>query len=87
MLFEVEMQSEREDPMNRLMMYGEYGNNSYHNVNATPLQGQPYMEMLNNPSTIFNLFWIWIYEWMNVQMFSGMLDECVQARKFVIWNM
>ena len=56
MLFEVEMQSEREDPMNRLMMYGEYGNNSYHNVNATPLQGQPYMEMLNNPSAIFNLF-------------------------------
>ena len=56
MLFEVEMQSEREDPMNRLMMYGNYGNNSYRNVHTTPLQGQPYMEMLNNPCTIFNLF-------------------------------
>ena len=48
-LFEVEMQSEREEPVNRQMMYGSYGNNSYRNVNTTPLQGQSYMEMLNNP--------------------------------------
>ena len=48
MLFEVEMQSEREEPVNRQIMYGSYGNNSYRNVNATPLQGQSYMEMLNN---------------------------------------
>ena len=39
-LFEVEMQSEREEPVNRQMMYGSYGNNSYRNVNTTPLQGQ-----------------------------------------------
>ena len=45
-LFEVEMQSEREEPVNRQMMYGRYGNNSYHNVNTAPLS---YMEMLNNP--------------------------------------
>ena len=49
MLFEVEMQSERQEPVNRQMMYGSYGNNSYRNVNATPLQGQSYMEMLHNP--------------------------------------
>ena len=48
-LFEVEMQSEREEPVNRQMMYGSYGNNSYLIVNTTPLQGQSYMEMLNNP--------------------------------------
>ena len=48
-LFEVEMQSEREASVNRQMMYGGYGNNSYRNVNTTPLQGQSYMEMLNNP--------------------------------------
>ena len=30
-------------------MYGSYGNNSYRKVNTTPLQGQSYMEMLNNP--------------------------------------
>ena len=28
---------------------GSHGNNSYCNVNTTPLQGQSYMEMLNNP--------------------------------------
>ena len=32
------------------------------------------------------LFWIWIYEWMNIQMLDEMLDERVQTRKFVIWN-
>ena len=48
-LFEVEMQSEREEHVNRQMMYGSYGNNSYRNVNTTPLQGQSYMEILNNP--------------------------------------
>ena len=48
-LFEVEMQSDREEPVNRYMMYGSYGNNSYRNVNTTPLQGQSYMEMLNDP--------------------------------------
>ena len=48
-LFEAEMQSEREELVNRQMMYGSYGNNSYRNVNTTPLQGQSYMEMLNNP--------------------------------------
>ena len=48
-LFEVVMQSEREEPANLQMMYGGYGNNSYCNVNTTPLQGQSYMEMLNNP--------------------------------------
>ena len=48
-LFEVEMQSEREEPVDRQMMYGSYGNNSYCNVNTTPLQRQSYMEMLNNP--------------------------------------
>ena len=37
-LFEVEMQSEREDSVKRQMMYGSYGNNSYRNVNTTPLQ-------------------------------------------------
>ena len=37
-------------------------------------------------SAIFNLFWIWVYEWMNVRMLDGMLDERVQTRKFVIWN-
>ena len=46
-LFEVEMQSEREEPVNRQMMYGSYGNNSYRNVNTTLLQGQSYIEMLN----------------------------------------
>ena len=48
MLFEVEMQSEREEPVNRQMMYGSYGNNSFRNVNTTPQQGQSYMEMLKN---------------------------------------
>ena len=48
-LFEVEMQSDREEPVNRYMMYGSYGNNSYRNVNTTRLQGQSYMEMLNDP--------------------------------------
>ena len=48
-LFKVEMQSEREEPVNYQMMYGSYGNNSHRNVNTTPLQGQSYMEMLNNP--------------------------------------
>ena len=48
MLFEVEMQSEREEPVNRQMIYGSYGNNSFRNVNTTPLQGQSYMEMLKN---------------------------------------
>ena len=48
-LFEVEIQFEREDPVNRQIMYGSYGNNSYRNSNTTPLQGQSYMEMLNNP--------------------------------------
>ena len=48
-LFEVEMQSERKEPVNCQMMYGSYGNNSYCNVYTTPLQGQSYMEMLNNP--------------------------------------
>ena len=38
-LFEVEMQSEREEPVNRQMVYGCYGNNSYRNVNTTSLQG------------------------------------------------
>ena len=47
-LFEVEMQSEREEPVNHQMMYGSYGNNSYRKVNTTPLQGQSYTEMLNN---------------------------------------
>ena len=47
-LFEVEMQSEREEPVNRQMVYGSYGNNSYRNVNTTPLQGQSYMEMLEH---------------------------------------
>ena len=46
-LFEVEMQSEKEGPVNRRMMYGSYGNNSYRNVNTTPPHGQSYMEMLN----------------------------------------
>ena len=32
-LFEVEMQSEREEPVNHQMIYGSYGNNSYRNVN------------------------------------------------------
>ena len=48
-LFEVEMQSEREEPVNRQIMYGSYGNNSYRNANTTSLQGQSYMEMLSNP--------------------------------------
>ena len=49
-LFEVEMQSEREEPVNRQMMHGNYGNNSYRNISTTPpVQGQSYMEMLNNP--------------------------------------
>ena len=48
-LFEVEMQCERDEPVNRQIMYGSYGNSSYRNVNTTPLQGQSYMEMLNNP--------------------------------------
>ena len=41
------MQSEREEPVNRQMMYGSYGNNSYRNVNTTLLQGQSSIEMLN----------------------------------------
>ena len=49
MLFEVEMQSEKEEPVNRQIMYGSYGNNSYRNANTTSLQGQSYMEMLSNP--------------------------------------
>ena len=48
-LFEVETQSEREEPLNLQMMHGCYGNNSYRNVNTTPLQGQSYMQMSNNP--------------------------------------
>ena len=48
-LFEIVMQSEREKPVNLQMMYGDYGNTSYCNVNTTPLQGQSYMEMLTNP--------------------------------------
>ena len=48
-LFEVETQSEREEPVNRQMVYGSHGNNSYRNVNTTLLQRQSYMEMLNNP--------------------------------------
>ena len=48
-LVDVEMKSEKEEPVNCQMIYGSYGNNSYRNVNTTPLQGQPYMEMLNNP--------------------------------------
>ena len=48
-LFEVEIQSEREEPVNRQMMYGSYRNNSYCNVHTTLLQGQSYTEMLNNP--------------------------------------
>ena len=45
-LFEVEMQNEREDPANRQLTYGTY----YRNVGVTqPVQGQSYMEMLNNP--------------------------------------
>ena len=48
-LFEVEMQSEREEPVNRQMMYGSYGNKSYRHVKTTPLQGQSYMGMLNTP--------------------------------------
>ena len=48
-LFEVQMQSERKEPVNRQMMYGSYGNNSYCNVYTTPLQRQSYMEMLKNP--------------------------------------
>ena len=48
-LFEVELQSEREEPVNPKMMYGSYGNHSYRNVNTTSLKGQSYMEMLNNP--------------------------------------
>ena len=43
------MESEREKPVNRQMLYGSYGNNSYRNVITSPLQGQFYMEMLNNP--------------------------------------
>ena len=37
-LFEIEMESEREEPVNRQVMYGSYGNNSYRNVNTAPLQ-------------------------------------------------
>ena len=48
-VFEVEMTSKREEPVNGQMMHGSYGNNSYRNVNKTPLQGESYMEMLNNP--------------------------------------
>ena len=48
-LFEVEMQSEREEPVKCQMMYGYYRNNSYGNANTTPLQGQTYAEILNNP--------------------------------------
>ena len=48
-LFEIVMQSEREKPVNLQMMYRDYGNTSYCNVNTTPLQGQSYMEMLTNP--------------------------------------
>ena len=48
-LVDVEMKCEKEEPVNCQMIYGSYGNNSYRNVNTTPLQGQPYMEMLNNP--------------------------------------
>ena len=36
-LFEVETQSEKEEPLNLQMMHGCYGNNSYRNVNTTPL--------------------------------------------------
>ena len=37
-LFEIEMESEREEPVNRQIMYGSYGNNSCRNVNTTPVQ-------------------------------------------------
>ena len=48
-LFEVEMQSQREEPVKCQMMYRSYRNNSYGNVNTTPLQGQTCVEILNNP--------------------------------------
>ena len=40
---------------------GANGNNSYRNVNTTrtPLQGQSYMEMLNNP--LYKYFVIIVY--------------------------
>ena len=52
-LFEVEMQAEREEPVNCQMMYGTYGNNYYRNFYTTPLQGkilhgnvkQPFVEI------------------------------------------
>ena len=52
-LFEVEMQAKREEPVNCQMMYGSYGNNYYRNVYTTPLQGkilhgnvkQPFVEI------------------------------------------
>ena len=49
MLFEVEMQSKREEPVIRQMTHGSYGNDINRNVNTTPLQGKSYMEMLNYP--------------------------------------
>ena len=45
----LKLQPEKEEPVNRQMMYERNGNNSYRNVNTAPLQGQSYIEMLSNP--------------------------------------
>ena len=39
-LFEVEMQAEKEEPVNCQMMYGTCGNKYYRNFYTTPLQGK-----------------------------------------------